>query len=74
MRRRFWLKVFGMTLSLMLALCQPMKAYALEEIEDTGAPAPEQVLVLEVVVQEDISSDEPVEGSEVVVSCFISAL
>ena len=68
MRRRFWLKVFGMTLSLTLALCQPMMAYALEEIEDTGAPAPEQVLVLEVVVQEDISSDEPVEGSEVVVS------
>lgn len=68
MRRRFWLKVFGMTLSLMLALCQPMMAYALEGIEDTGAPAPEQVLVLEVVVQEDISSDEPVEGSEVVVS------
>ena len=68
MRRRFWLKVFGMTLSLMFALCQPMMAYALEKIEDTGAPAPEQVLVLEVVVQEDISSDEPVEGSEVVVS------
>ncbi|MBP5597197.1 MAG: hypothetical protein J6Y02_17575 [Pseudobutyrivibrio sp.] len=68
MRKRFGLKVFGVIISMMLALCQPMMVYALEEIEDTGAPASEQVFVLEVVVQEDISSDEPVEGSEVVVS------
>ncbi|MBP5597934.1 MAG: hypothetical protein J6Y02_21380, partial [Pseudobutyrivibrio sp.] len=68
MRKRFGLKVFGVILSMMLALCQPMMVYALEEIEDTGVPASEQVFVLEVVVQEDISSDEPVEASEVVVS------